>query len=30
MKKQHVLLLRNDDLHSIYTFQNKSSLIWIV
>ena len=26
-KKQHVFLLRNDDLHSIYTFQIKSSLI---
>ena len=26
-KKQHVFLLRNDDLYSIYTFQIKSSLI---
>ena len=26
-KKQHVFLLRNIDLYSIYTFQIKSSLI---
>ena len=26
-KMQHVFLLRNDDLYSIYTFQIKSSLI---
>ena len=29
-KKQHVFLLRNIDLYSIYTFQIKSSLIWKV
>ena len=28
IKKQHVFLLRNDDLCSIYTFQIKSSLIF--
>ena len=28
--KQHVLLLQNDDLYSIYTFQIKPSLIWRV
>ena len=27
IKKLHVFLLRNDDLHSIYAFQIKSSLI---
>ena len=27
IKKQHVFLLRNDDFHSICTFQIKSSLI---
>ena len=27
IKKQHVFLLRNDHLYSIYTFQIKSSLI---
>ena len=27
IKKEHVLLLRNDHLYSIYTFQIKSSLI---
>ena len=27
IKKQHVFLLRNDELYSIYTFQIKSSLI---
>ena len=28
IKKQHVSLLRNDDLYSIYTFPIKSSLVW--
>ena len=28
IKKQHVFLLHNDDLYSIYTFQIESSLIW--
>ena len=26
IRKQHIFLLRNDDLYSIYTFQIKSSL----
>ena len=30
IKKQHVFLLRDDNLYSIYTFQIKSSLIWEV
>ena len=30
IKKQHIFLLRNDDLYSIYTFQIKLSLIWKV
>ena len=28
IKKQHVSLLRDDDLYSIYTFPIKSSLVW--
>ena len=30
INNQHVFLLRNDDLYSIYTHQIKSSLIWKV
>ena len=30
IKKQHDLVLRNNDIYPIYTFQNKSSLIWKV
>ena len=30
IRKQHIILLHNDDLYSIFTFQIKSSLIWKV